>query len=373
MAAFDLAVVGAGIVGLAHALAASRRGLRVAVLERDARARGASLRNFGFVTVTGQAAGEARRRAMRSRDVWAEVAPQAGIGVQQRGALIVAQREEALAVLAELAAASLGEGCAMLDAAQTRRRLPALAAGVPGALWSPHELRVEPREALARLAGWLGQRHGVTFLWGVAALGLEEGGVRHAGGRIEAGATVLAPGSDIAGLAPEIARGAGVRQCKLQMMRTRAQPAGWRLDSVLMSDLSLVRYEAFAGQPSAARLRERLGRERPAALANGVHLIVAQSADGSLVIGDSHRYEACPDPFASAEVDALIEEELRTLLAVPVPEIAERWVGVYPVCEAGALLAEPLGPRARMVCVTGGTGMSTAFAIAEETIAGLFG
>ena len=51
---FDLAIVGAGICGLAHALAATRRGLRVAVIERDAQANGASIRNFGFVTVTGQ-------------------------------------------------------------------------------------------------------------------------------------------------------------------------------------------------------------------------------------------------------------------------------------------------------------------------------
>jgi glycine/D-amino acid oxidase-like deaminating enzyme len=48
---FDLAVVGAGILGLASALAGARRGLRVAVIDRDARANGASVRNFGFVTV----------------------------------------------------------------------------------------------------------------------------------------------------------------------------------------------------------------------------------------------------------------------------------------------------------------------------------
>jgi glycine/D-amino acid oxidase-like deaminating enzyme len=59
---FDLAVVGAGIVGLAHALAAARLGKRV-VVDRDAQANGASVRNFGFVTVTGQARGEVWRRA----------------------------------------------------------------------------------------------------------------------------------------------------------------------------------------------------------------------------------------------------------------------------------------------------------------------
>ena len=74
---FDLAIVGAGIVGLAHALAAARRGLKVVVIDRDAQANGASIRNFGFITVTGQQAGETWRRAKRSRDVWAQIAPKA--------------------------------------------------------------------------------------------------------------------------------------------------------------------------------------------------------------------------------------------------------------------------------------------------------
>ena len=71
---FDLAVVGAGILGLAHALAAARHGKRVIVVDRDAQANGASIRNFGFVTVTGQQRGEMWRLARRSRDVWVEIA-----------------------------------------------------------------------------------------------------------------------------------------------------------------------------------------------------------------------------------------------------------------------------------------------------------
>ena len=71
---FDLAIVGAGIVGLAHALAAVRRGLSVVVIDRDAQANGASVRNFGFITVSGQERGQVWRRAMRSRDIWREVA-----------------------------------------------------------------------------------------------------------------------------------------------------------------------------------------------------------------------------------------------------------------------------------------------------------
>ena len=50
---FDCAIIGAGILGLAHALAASRAGLRTVVLERDARAVGASIRrpaDIGLIT-----------------------------------------------------------------------------------------------------------------------------------------------------------------------------------------------------------------------------------------------------------------------------------------------------------------------------------
>src|SRR5579871_4907778 len=117
---YDLAIVGAGICGLAHALAASRRGKRVVVIDRDAQANGASVRNFGFVTVTGQERGNCWRRAMRSREIWAEVAPAAGIGIEHSGLLVLARRAEAMPVLEAFLATEMGEGCTLVDAAGTR-------------------------------------------------------------------------------------------------------------------------------------------------------------------------------------------------------------------------------------------------------------
>src|SRR5688572_4486826 len=105
---FDVAIVGAGIVGLAHALAAARLGTRVIVIDRDAHAVGASIRNFGFITVTGQQAGNCWQRAMRSRDIWAEIAPKAGIAIAHEGLCVVARRPEAKRVLEAFLATEMG-------------------------------------------------------------------------------------------------------------------------------------------------------------------------------------------------------------------------------------------------------------------------
>src|SRR5471032_349544 len=108
---FDVAVVGAGIVGLAHALAAAKAGKRVVVIDRDPRANGASIRNFGFITVTGQQRGDSWSLARRTRDVWAAVAPEAGIVLEQKGLIVTLRRPEAVAVAEAFLDTEMGEGC----------------------------------------------------------------------------------------------------------------------------------------------------------------------------------------------------------------------------------------------------------------------
>src|SRR3974390_1134860 len=112
---YDLLIVGAGACGLAHALAAARKGKRTVVIDRDAQANGASVRNFGFVTVTGQQAGDCWRRARRSREGWVEIAAAAEIAIVQRGLLAVARRAEARAVLEEFLLTEMGAECRLVE------------------------------------------------------------------------------------------------------------------------------------------------------------------------------------------------------------------------------------------------------------------
>lgn len=368
---YDLAVVGAGIVGLSCALAAARRGLRVVVLERDARACGASVRNFGFVTVTGQERAAVWGRARRSRAVWLEVAAAAGIPIVQRGLWLVARRPESAAVLGAFLRTDMAEGCRLLTPSSARQQCPNLQShSLQAVLWSPHELRVESRDALPMLAGWLARDHAVGFCWDTAVRAVDPPRVDTSRGPLIAQTVVVCPGDDLATLFPERLAAAGVGRCTLQMMRL--ENPGFALPGTVMSDLSLVRYGGFASLPEAAALRLRLESEQPEYLRKGIHLIIAQGFDGSLVVGDSHYYDRAASPFADEQVYGLLLDEYRAVTGLQPPAVRERWSGSYAVADGRVVLIDAVSPRLRLVMVTSGIGASTGFAIGEEVIDELF-
>lgn len=369
---FDLAVVGAGICGLAHALAAARRGKRVVVVDRDAQANGASVRNFGFITVTGQQAGACWTRAMRSRDIWVEIAPKAGIPIVQTGLLTIARRPEALAVLGEFRETSMGAGCDLLSAGGLAGSFNGLRTSeFAGALLSPHEIRVESRTAIPQLAAYLSEQHGVSFLRETVVYSAAPPALETSRGRIAAEAIVVCPGDDFRTLHPGRIAAYGLTRCKLHMMRVAPTDFDDRLPSV-MSDLGLVRYLGYAEQPAAAALRARLESEQGEHLRNGVHLIVVRSADGSLVVGDSHHYAETPDPFAPTGIDDLILDEYSHVFAGPRPALDEHWIGTYASASDRLMLIDRPAEALRIVLITSGTGASTSFAIGEEVVAELY-
>jgi FAD dependent oxidoreductase TIGR03364 len=368
---FDLAVVGAGIIGLSCARAAAQKGLRVIVIDRDAQANGASVRNFGLVVVSGQQRGTAWNRARRSCAIWRQVAEQAAIPILQRGLWLTTRRPEALGILEAFLKTEMGEGCEILSPAAARARCSEIVAqDVQAVLVSADSLRVESREAIPKIAAWLNQSFGVQFLRQATVLTAEPPRLETSRGVVHSGAVVVCPGDDLSGLyAPRIA-GYHVTRCKLQMLRL-ASP-GFSLPAALMSDLGLLRYAGYSALPEAAPLRARLEAEQREHLEHGIHLIVAQSADRTLIVGDSHHYAATPDPFADERVDQLILEEFAAATGRRAPAVLERWTGTY-ASAADAMFIDSPAPAVRLVMVTSGSGASTGFALGEEVIAGLFG
>ncbi len=331
----DVCVVGAGMVGLAHALEARRRGLSVVVLERDAAAVGASVRNFGHLFFGSQPDGPVFDLALASRERWLELAPAAGIELVQEGTLVLARAEDELAVL-ETSLVNPERHARLLSPREAAALAPVACDGIVGALHSTLDLRTSPRAAVAGLAGLLDADVQATLRWNTQVHAVEPG-VVHAGASsgpaqtttVRAPQIIVCPGPDFRSLAPELRPGLeGLTRCRLQMLSVRA-PESRRFGPALATGLSLVRYPAFADQAPTAALAARLARERPELLEHGIHLLITQLPDGDLVIGDSHAYGDTLDAFADERIYELLLAEAAGLLGVPELAVRERWLGIY--------------------------------------------
>lgn len=366
----DTAIVGAGIVGLAHAWEGARRGQRVIVFERSPRAQGASVRNFGMVWPIGQTAGEGYQTALRSRERWLEASRGAGFPARECGSIHLAHRPDEWAVLEEFAArsAALGYDCRLLTPAEIGEKTPAAhPQGLLGGLWSPTELCVDPRQALATIPRWLEEKFGVEFEFKTAIARVDPPRLLAGDGRVwSADRIVVCGGADFETLFPEVFSSAGLKRCKLQMLRTAPQPPEWRLGPHLASGLTLRHYKNFEVCQSLASLKRRVHEETPELDRYGIHVMAAQNELGEVILGDSHEYDAAIEPFDKTEIDELMLAHLRKLIRIPDWTITARWHGIYAKHPDRACLEAEPQPGVRVMTATGGAGMTLAFGLAER-------
>ncbi len=368
----DVAIVGAGILGLAHAYFAAKRGRSVVVFERTPRAQGASVRNFGMIWPIGQRAGAAHQLALRSRQIWREVLDESGLPYRPTGSLHVVYHRDEADVAREFAERAPGAGytCTWLSPAEVLSKSQSVSpAGLLGGIWSPTELTVDPRQVLAKLPAFLTEKFGVQFRFGTAVRAIQLP-------RIEAGAEVwtaahalVCGGDDFETLFPESFAASGIDRCKLQMMRTAPQKNGWELGPALAAGLTLRFYPAFElCTATLPKYKARVARELADYDRYAIHTLVSQTADGALTLGDSHEYGLAVDVFNKTEIDELVLRNVRTFLIAPDLSIAQRWYGVYAKHPDKAWVAIDAAPGVRIVTAVGGSGMTLSFGLAEQMI-----
>jgi FAD dependent oxidoreductase TIGR03364 len=381
----QVVIVGGGILGTMHAIMARRRGLAVTHLEREPEGRGASVRNFGLVWVSGRRAGPELALALRARELWESIAAEApGTGFRPAGSLTVAATEAELAVMRE--AADLPDAkqreFEVLSPERVREVNPALRGELLGGLWCRADAIVEPRLALPALRSWLAQgatlaAGGPWYQWlpGREAVELAPGGVRdHRGDWHRGDLVVLCTGANFTGVAgPHLAAsgvlagapgsgGAGLRRVRLQMLQTRPFPG--RLTTSVADGDSLRYYPAY-DVPSL----NSLPPQAAVAAQSRAQLLMVQRLDGSLTIGDTHEYD---EPFAF-DVDSRAYDHLlaraSALLGTELPAVQRRWAGVYSEVTGTTALYHRSTVMPGVVLVTGpgGRGMTCSPAIAEET------
>lgn len=368
----DVAVIGAGIAGLAIAYQFASQGRKVVLFERNTRALGASIRNFGLVWPIGQQAGAHYQRAMASRRIWKEMAAATGLECNETGSLHLVYEKDELAVLEEFvqSAPANGYSCGLLTPRQVSARSGAVKTdGLLGAMYSPTEMTVNPREASALIAAWLEEQLQVTLRFNTAVNGISMPFIQTKEESWKVDKVFLCSGADFETLYPQEFAQTGITKCKLQMMRTVPQPGNWQLGPALCAGLTLLHYAAFNTCSSLGALRERVQSQMPQYLQWGVHVLVSQNGGGELTIGDSHEYGPDFAPFDKEFINDLILQYLHTFLQAPSFAIQERWHGIYPKLTNGEtnLVLQP-EKDVMIINGLGGAGMTLSFGLAEEIV-----
>jgi FAD dependent oxidoreductase TIGR03364 len=368
----EVAIVGAGIVGLAHALAAAKKGVKVVVFDRSLQAVGASIRNFGMVWPIGQPVGQLLDRALRSREIWVEVAAKANFHADQCGSLHLAYREDEMAVLEEFIKTRQQEKyqISLLSPEEITQKSSAVVTnGLLGGLLSETEVIVDPREAIAKIPNFLTQEYGVEFHFQTVVTEISHPNFVAGGEQWTCDRLYVCSGSDFETLYPEIYQASGITKVKLQMLRTVPQPNNWRMGPALCAGLTLTHYSAFAHCHSLAALKTRIQTETPYFVEWGIHVMVSQNLAGELTIGDTHEYGLNPDPFDRNQLNNYVLDYFKKFAQPPNLEIAQTWHGIYAkIPNQTEFIAHP-EPGITIVNALSGAGMTLSFGLAEEVFA----
>lgn len=366
----DIAIVGSGIVGLAHAYMALRKGYKVVLFEREEFAVGASVRNFGLVWPIGQEPNIGLDRALRAQQHWLDVGKQAGFDIRQNGSLHLAYHADEWDVLEEFMDLykSAPYQCSLLHADDVMKKSPVVKRdGLRGALWSSTEATVYAREAIRRIPQWLKEKYGLVICYGQLVKEITLPLIRTSREQWAVQKVFVCSGADFQTLYPNVFSQYAITKCKLQMMKAvmeKPQDIG----PTLCAGLTLRHYAAFRKCPSLQKLDARYDAESILYKEHGVHVLLAQNAAGELIIGDSHHYANTLEPFDTEHVNQIILRYLQTFTNLGNIVVTERWQGVYPKLTNGIHLVVEPEENVTIVNGLGGAGMSLSFGLAEELI-----
>jgi FAD dependent oxidoreductase TIGR03364 len=362
-------IIGGGVIGTMHAWQALERGHQVVQVERDLSPRSASVRNFGLVWVSGRASGAEFDEAIRARELWGKLAQDnKALQFRANGSLTIARTEAELAVMQESSKKADAEsrGWRLLDAQETRVLNPALRGKFLGSLWCPLDAAVEPSAVLGEVRGYLAANPNYEVNFGVEIVDLSETesavtAISRTGEKYSADLVILCPGADHSTLFGDNFKAAPLRRVRLQMMSTAP------LDEDLttsIADGDSLRYYPGYDVPAL----KNLPPQHPIAAEHAMQLLLVQRTDGTLTIGDTHEYE---EPFEfklREDVYQYLADVASDILGRRIPEIVNRWDGVYSQRTDGAICdRQQISPRIISVTGPGGRGNSLSPAIAETT------
>ncbi len=374
----DLIIIGAGILGTAHAYHALQRGLRVAILDRSRTPQGSSVQNFGQIVPSGFGV-EWQRYGRRSLEIYKALQAEADISARQNGTIYIASNDEEMTLLEELAAINRTNDYEshLLTAQECLQRYPGLRDDYcQGGLFFPQEITVEPHIALHRILQYLTEQKELSFFPNTLAIAVETHGehcqVRTSDGRtFQAEQVLVCSGYEFKTLFPEEFAQSDLQAVKLQMMMLEAQPTQ-RLPGSILTGLSIRRYESFRECPSWAGIKAKENPHSPAKRW-GVHILFKQTTDGAIILGDSHEYADA----ARAEslgitlhesINRYILAEARQIFDFQTWALRETWIGTYTQCKNADIFRHSINECIHLLTGIGGKGMTASLGFAQENL-----
>jgi FAD dependent oxidoreductase TIGR03364 len=364
-------VIGAGIVGLATARALATRNYKVTVFERNGKATGASIRNFGMIWPIGQPQGPLLQRALKTREIWKEIAKDANIWYKESGSLHLAYQQDELQVMEEFVDANKGiRNCSILNAETTLSKSKIVnPKQLLGALYSEDEMIVEARDAINQVALYLQEKYNVTFHFNKAISKIRYPKAFSGNEGFSADEIYVCSGADFETLYPEIYASQPITKCKLQMMRMEGFSGNPDNSPSLCGGLSMIHYNAFKEAKSLNSLKRRYEEEYAEHIKWGIHVMLSQNFKGEFTIGDSHEYGFDLDPFDKKHINDLVIKYLKSFVVLDNFEPIQTWNGTYPKLMNGntELVLKP-EKGVTIINGLGGAGMTLSFGLADEVV-----
>jgi D-hydroxyproline dehydrogenase subunit beta len=338
---FDVAVVGAGIIGAACAWECTRAGLRVVVLESGEPGGWTTSTNMGQITVEDGSEAEFLLTRL-SANLWRELAPTlpADVEYQRLGTIWIAADEEEMqsAERRQRYYSRHGVPAELLDEESLRREEPNLRPGLTGGLFMPEEAVVTGAAAthalLDRVRAAGGQVR--TGLWVEA---LTPSAVQIEGGRVVS-ATHLVNAAGVA--SPVLSPGVPVRPRKGHLAYTD-QGTGFVRHQVI--EMGYIRRAQDVGTDS-------------------ISCNVQPRPTGEIRVGSSRQfvdYDVTVDPNV---IRAMVERASSFLPGIAQFPIVRTTAGLRPASSDGLPLIGPWPPQESVFLATGHEGLGITMALA---------
>lgn len=374
----DLLIIGGGVLGTFHAFHALDRGLSVALLERHASPCGATVRNFGQVVPSGLDA-DWQPIGRESVRIYESIQAEFDISVRRDGSLYVASDDDELTLLEELSCINQQDRypSQLWTPDRCRDRYPQLRSDYcRGGLFFPEEISLNPRKMIHQLHAYLSgnpqfQGHFRTCVNELVCL---------TKGRVSASTTdgktfiadnaILCGGNEFQLLFPEMFDHAEIEVVKLQMLRLKSQP-NVSIPGNVLTGKTIRRYESFSKCRSWNEIKSREPSDDPLKRW-GIHILLKQEADGSIILGDSHEYASVKQSGDLGyeqrhEIAELLISEGHRIMDLPHWDVESSWCGFYSQTkQSTGIFTATIDDHIHIVTGIGGKGMTISPQFAKQ-------